>query len=177
MRRTILALLLATLSMFTVLPTAQTASAQATEPAQRIRTVTYAGLGAETHLGHLGPISGTGPAFRQFVDRKLHRLWAENDFRPACKSSATIIVKTWRSDGYALLSEVGNFGRCPGGGWLQIAVRQDGTWRAPVALAAQEPYMCRTLAKFDVPPAVTPDNRCFNGDNRLVRYTRWLARH
>lgn len=127
-------------------------------------------------LDHLGRISTTSPAFQDFVERRLTRLWKDNDPRPKCRTAAAMIVKKWRSDGYALISDMGNFAPCPGGGWIQIAVREDGRWRTPVRLGTQEPYGCSLLASFVVPVAFVPSGKCFAGQE-LVSYEEWLASH
>jgi hypothetical protein len=153
------------------------AAANAKRPAaESVRTVTYPGFGATVTLDRLDRISRTSPAFQDFVERRLTRLWQDNDPRPKCRSAARMIVKRWRSDGYALISDLGNFAPCPAGGWVQIAVREDGRWRTPVRLGAQEPLGCRVLGSFDVPVAVVPDGRCWAG-GELVSYATWLAGH
>lgn len=152
------------------------APAHATPASASVRTVTYKGFGATVTLDHLDRISRTSPAFQGFVEHRLTRLWKANDPRPRCRAAATMIIKRWRSDGYALVSDMGNFEPCPDGGWVQIAVRTDGRWRTPVRLGAQEPFGCRVLGHFDVPVAVVPDGKCFAG-NELVAYEEWLTTH
>lgn len=174
MRRTaLLVLLVASALLPTTAPVAAEPSA---DRSAHVRTVTYPGHGAVVTLDHLDRISTTSPAFRAFVERRLTRLWQDNDPRPECRPAATMIVKTWRSDGFALISDMGNFSPCPGGGWIQIAVRSDGRWRTPVRLGAQEPFRCRVLGSFDVPVAVVPDGKCFAGE-QLVSYRKWRASH
>lgn len=175
MRRTALALVSVLLSGTALLLPAAGANAQA-PAAESVRTVTYPGFGATVTLDHLDRISKTSPAFQDFVEHRLTRLWKDSDPRPKCRTAATMIVKTWRSDGYALVSDMGNFAPCPGGGWVQIAVRVDGSWRTPVRLGAQEPFRCRVLGSFDVPVEVVPDGKCFAGEE-VVSYTTWLAHH
>jgi hypothetical protein len=175
MRRTALTLISVLLGCTTVLLPGGAANAQR-PAAESVRTVTYPGTGATVTLDHLDRISKTSPAFQHFVERRLTRLWKDNDPRPRCRTAATMIVKKWRSDGYALISDMGNFAPCPGGGWVQIAVREDGRWRTPVRLGAQEPFGCRVLGSFDVPVAVVPDGTCWAGDE-LVSYAGWLADH
>jgi hypothetical protein len=172
MRRTALLLLLVA---STLLPA--TASAAEHPPAQRaahVRTVTYPGHGAVVTLDHLDRIGATPRDFRTFVEHRLTRLWHDNDPRPECRTAATMIVKRWRSDGFALISDMGNFAPCPGGGWIQIAVREDGHWRTPVRLGTQEPYRCSVLGSFDVPAAIVPDGVCYAGE-KLVSYRDWRA--
>lgn len=149
-------------------------SAGAAPAAESVRTVTYKRFGATVTLDHLDRISKTPQPFQDFVERRLTRLWKENDPRPTCRPAATMIVKTWRSDGYALISDMGNFAPCPAGGWVQIAVRTDAGWRTPTRLAAQEPFRCRVLASYDVPTAVVPDGKCLAGQE-LVSYDDWRA--
>ena len=153
-----------------------TPSAGATPAAESVRTVTYPGLGTTVTLDHLDRIRTTSRPFQRFVERRLTRLWTDNDPRPKCRTAATMIVKTWRSDGYALISDMGSFAPCPDGGWVQIAVRTEAGWRTPVRLGAQEPYRCRVLASYDVPTAVVPDGKCFAGE-KLVSYDAWRASH
>ena len=150
--------------------------AGAAPASESVRTVTYKGFGATVTLDHLDRISRTSQPFQDFVERRLTRLWKHNDPRPKCRTAATMIVKTWRSDGYALISDMGSFAPCPAGGWVQIAVRTDTGWRTPVRLGAQEPFVCRVLASYDVPVAVVPARTCWAGDD-LVPYEEWLASH
>ncbi|HEY0645378.1 MAG TPA: hypothetical protein VGD39_18305 [Nocardioides sp.] len=173
MRRTALALLSVLLSGTASLLPGTGANTQS-PAAESVRTVTYQGFGATVTLDHLDRISTTSPSFQDFVEHRLTRLWKSNDPSPTCRTAATMIVKKWRSDGYALISDMGNFAPCPAGGWIQIAVRQDGHWRTPVRLGTQEPYGCRVLSSFDVPVAVVPDGKCYDGEE-LVSYREWLA--
>ena len=174
MRRSVPTLVTGLLAALTMLGPAAPGSAVAAPGA--VRTVTYPGSGAVVTLDHLGRISRTPQSFQHFVDRRLTRLWKDNDPRPQCRSAATMIIKTWRSDGYALISDMGTFAPCPSGGWVQIAVRTDAGWRTPARLAAQEPYRCRALASYDVPTAVVPDGTCYAG-GVLVSYDDWRAQH
>jgi hypothetical protein len=178
MRRTAPALfsgVLATVVLLTPVPSA-TADALPTPPPVSMRTVTYPGLGATVTRDHLDRISRTSRPFQDFVKRRLTRLWRDNDPRPKCRSAATMIVKTWRSDGYALISDMGNFAPCPGGGWVQIAVRTDAGWLTPIRLGAQEPFRCRVLLSYHVPAAVVPDGKCL-AHQELVSYDAWQASH
>ena len=136
MRRTALTLISVLLSATALLVPGAAANASSPEA---VRTVTYPGFGATVTLDHLDRISKTSQPFQDFVERRLTRLWKDNDPRPKCRTAATMIVKKWRSDGFALISDMGNFAPCPAGGWVQIAVREDGRWRTPVRLGAQEP--------------------------------------
>ena len=175
MRRTALTAALATVLvalLTSLLPGAATGAHSPT--AASVRTITYPGMGATVTLDHLDRIARTPRPFQDFVERRLTRLWKQNDPRPRCRTAATMIVKTWRSDGFALISDMGNFAPCPAGGWVQLAVRTDAGWRTPVRLGAQEPFRCRVLASYDVPVAVVPEGRCFAG-NELVSYEAWLA--
>lgn len=174
MRRAVSVLASGLLAALTLL--APATSAHAAPAAESVRTVTYKGFGATVTLDHLDRISRTSPSFQRFVEQRLTRLWKSNDPRPKCRTAATMIVKTWRSDGYALISDMGNFAPCPSGGWVQIAVREDGAWRTPVRLGAQEPFGCGVLGSHDVPTAVVPGGKCWAGDE-LVSYDDWLATH
>lgn len=136
-----------------------------------VRTVTYPHFGAEVTLDHLDRIADTSPAFQDFVERRLTRLWQANDPRERCRTAATMIVKKWRSDGFAFISDMGNFAPCPDGGYVQIAVRTDGQWRTPRRLGTQEVYGCRVLERFDVPAAIVPDRKCYDGA-AVVSYPR-----
>ena len=177
MRRTAVTSVLATalVALLTSLPTGAATGAPSPE-AGSVRTVTYPGFGAIVTLDHLDRISRTSKPFQAFVERRLTRLWKQNDPRPRCRTAATMIVKTWRSDSYALISDMGNFAPCPAGGWVQIAVRTDDGWRTPVRLGAQEPFRCRVLQSYDVPLAVVPDGKCYAG-GQVVSYEAWLAAH
>ncbi|MBL0747850.1 hypothetical protein [Nocardioides baculatus] len=159
-----------------VLVAALLPAASAGAATESVRTVTYRGFGATVTLDHLDRISRTSQPFQDFVERRLTRLWQDNDPRPRCRTAATMIVKTWRSDGYALISDMGNFAPCPGGGYVQIAVRTDTGWRTPTRLGAQEPFRCRVLGRYDVPASVVPDGKCFAGEE-LVAYDDWRADH
>ena len=171
------AALLALAVLATLLPTTAPVAAEASAGrSAHVRTVTYPGDGAVVTLDHLDRISGTSSAFRTFVERRLTRLWHDNDPRPECRTAATMIVKRWRSDGFALVSDMGNFAPCPGGGWIQIVVREDGQWRTPVRLGTQEPYRCLLLGSYDVPVAIVPGDVCFVGE-RVVSYRDWRADH
>ena len=170
MRRTLSTVLLVAAALLPV------TSAAATPAPESVRTVTYPGFGATVTLDHLDRISRASQPFQRFVERRLTRLWKDNDPRPKCRTAATMVVKTWRSDGYALISDMGNFGPCPDGGYVQIAVRTDAGWRTPLRLGAQEPFRCRVLASYDVPTAVVPDGKCFAGEE-LVSYDAWRADH
>lgn len=170
MRRTLTVLL--TLVASTVLAPALALPATASAPASAsVRTVTYPGAGAEVTLDHLDRIADTSPAFGDFVERRLTKLWKANDPREKCRTAATMIVKKWRSDGYAFISDMGNFAPCPDGGYVQIAVRTDGRWRTPTRLGTQEVYGCRVLERFDVPAAIVPSRKCYDGD-AVVSYPR-----
>ena len=175
MRRTALTSALATVvvALLTSLPSG-TATGAPSPGAASLRTITYPGLGATVTLDHLDRIARTPRPFQLFVERRLTRLWKQNDPRPRCRPAATMIVKTWRSDGYALISDMGSFAPCPAGGWVQIAVRTDDGWRTPVRLGAQEPFRCRVLASYDVPVAVVPDGTCYAG-GEVVSYEAWTA--
>ena len=174
MRRTAL---LALVAVSTLLPaTASVAAEASAHPPAHVRIVTYPGHGAVVTLDHLDRVAGTSEGFRSFVERRLTRLWRDTDPRPECRTAATMIVKRWRSDGFALVSDMGSFDPCPAGGWIQVAVREDGRWRTPVRLRTQEPYRCSVLGSFDVPVAVVPDGVCYDGD-RLVPYGDWRAGH
>ncbi|MCF6379523.1 hypothetical protein L2K70_18070 [Nocardioides KLBMP 9356] len=170
MRRTLTTLLLIAVTLSVAAPAGATAAPGS------VRTVTYQGHGATVTLEHLDRISATSKPFQRFVERRLTRLWQDNDPRPRCRTAATMVVKTWRSDGYALISDMGSFAPCPDGGYVQIAVRTDGGWRTPVRLGAQEPFRCRDLVSYDVPAAVVPDGTCFAGQD-LVSYDDWLTTH
>lgn len=172
MRRTVL---LALLAVSALLPVTAPVAAEASAPRPaHVRTVTYPGIGAVVTLDHLDRISGTSDSFRTFTERRLTRLWRDNDPRVECRTAATMIVKRWRSDGFALISDMGNFDPCPAGGWVQVAVREDGRWRTPVRLGAQEPYRCSVLGSFDVPVAIVPGGVCYAGE-QLVSYRDWRA--
>lgn len=166
MRRTVTVLL----SLLTPVALA-TGAVQPAAAESQVRTVTYPHFGAEVTLDHLDRISETSPAFQDFVERRLTQLWQANDPRERCRPAATMIVKRWRSDGFAFISDMGNFAPCPGGGYVQIAVRTDGRWRTPTRLGTQEVYGCRVLERFDVPAAIVPDRKCYDGSS-VVSYPR-----
>ena len=92
MRRTALTLISVLLASTTVLLSEGASHAQS-PAAESVRTVTYPGFGATVTLDHLDRISRTSSSFQDFVERRLTRLWKDNDPRPKCRSAATLIVK------------------------------------------------------------------------------------
>jgi hypothetical protein len=133
------------------------------------RVVTYPGDGRTVHLGQEGRLSGTPKGFRDFVHARLLHLWHQSGGEAACRSAATVVVKTWTSTGFARVGE-GLYDPCPGGGYSQIYVKRDGTWRAPRALGSQEIRSCSLQAWFGLPLAVA-DRTCYSdfGENLTYR--------
>ena len=102
--------------------------------------VTYPGAGVEVHADDVTRRLGdTDRSFRQFATS-----WLERQDRQAvsaggdeCAGSATMVVKRFRSDGYAWVANMGRFAPCPSGGYYGIAVMRSGDWSFPKALRGQ----------------------------------------
>ena len=132
------------------------------------RTVTYPGSGLQIHLGEVGRLDQTSPAFRRFVHDRLLRLWKLTGGAEKCRTAPTVIVKTWMSDGFARVGE-GVYAPCPGGGYSQLYVEKSGAWTAPKVLGSQEARSCSLMKWFDIPRPVA-DRECYTDLGKLTRY-------
>lgn len=138
-----------------------------------VRVVSWPGSGVEIRRasGDLHTLARTSASFRRFTRHHLNRIWGWTGEKPACAQSPLIIVKRWRSDGWALISDEGSFpppARCATGGNWAIAQRKHGTWRE--ALGGQEYPTCRELRRRKVPVGIAYGGRCYTAASHLVRY-------
>lgn len=136
------------------------------------RTVTYPGGGLQVHLGEVSKLSDTSQSFRRFVHARLLRLWKLAGGAEKCRPAATVIVKTWMSDGFARVGE-GVYSPCPGGGYGQLYLVVGGSWRAPKALGSQEARSCSLMLWFEMPLPVA-DRDCYTDLGRLVKYRTYV---
>lgn len=135
-----------------------------------VRVVTYDGSGVVVRRasGHLHRLHATSPDFRQAMRADLDALWQEVGGTPECRRAPVVIVKRWRSDGWATLSDEGAFRPCPNGGhWAIWGTDADGAWHA--VLGGQEVPRCGTLRRLDVPRNMW--RSCYDRHDRVVRYT------
>ena len=162
-RRTLAVVALVGALVVSLAPAGSTSSAP--EPP---RTVTYPGIGVQVHLGEGAKLDETSPGFRRFVHDRLLRLWKFAGGSEKCRHAATVVVKTWMSDGFARAGE-GIYAPCPGGGYSQLYLVRGGKWRAPQALGSQEARSCSLMTWFDVPRPVA-DRECYTDLGKLVKY-------
>jgi hypothetical protein len=141
--------------------------------ARGVRTVSYPKSGVEVRRasGDLHKLAQTSPSFRTFTRHHLTWIWGWTGKKPACAQSPLMIVKRWRSDGWALINDEGSFpppDRCATGGNWAIAERTHGKWRE--ALGGQEYPTCRRLSRLKVPVGIAYGGRCYNAASHLVTY-------
>ena len=139
------------------------------QAAGKVRVVTYAGQGRTVDLDSIGRLGETSPSFRRFVRVHLTRMWRASGGAPECRSSATAVVKRWRSDGFARFTNVGMFGSCPSGGAHLISVRRSGHWTAPQVLGGHEAPFCSDLRYYRVPRALGGLGHCYDDRGQFVR--------
>ncbi|QWC86255.1 hypothetical protein KLP28_06030 [Nocardioidaceae bacterium] len=132
-----------------------------------VDTRTWKGEGRTLHTGDAVKVAGK--PFNRFLTRTLAALDGDD---PACAGSGTVVLKKWRSDGYAWLPNVGSFAPCPGGGYYAVAVRTDGRWSIPRELGGQELLQCTDLSSYSVPPAIYRQD-CFVPTGKAVAYRDW----
>lgn len=166
----LLACLALLLSIFLLQP-AETAGA--TTP----RLIVYHGFGksmwrAETHLGQL---RGTSRAFRRFVRARQNHLWVQAGRRSRCAHAALVMVKEYRTDGFARISDEGMFQHrgpvsCADGGAEAIWALSGGRWRE-LAMAQSPGYDCRMLNHYRVPSSIA-GHQCDDEYGNLVPYSR-----
>lgn len=137
------------------------------------RHVVWRGDGVEIHRasGDLRKLAKTDPEFRAFTKKKLNQLWGWTDDDPDCRTAPLIVIKKWRSDGWAQITNMGVFAepeeKCAQGGHWEIWGQKDGRWRTVVA--GQELPRCAELRRKDVPEGFA--NYCFNSHDDVVPYT------
>ena len=133
-----------------------------------VETRTWKGYGRTLHAGD--HVKVAGKPFNRFLTRTLTALDGDD---PACAGSGTIILKRWRSDGYADLTSVAAYNPCPDGGYYGVAVRQDGGWSIPRELGGQEALQCADLSSYSVPPAIYRADCYVPRSPKLVSYRDW----
>jgi hypothetical protein len=138
-----------------------------------LRIVSYPKSGVEVRRasGELHKLAQTSPSFRTFTRHHLTWIWGWTGKKPACAQSPLMIVKRWRSDGWALISDEGSFpppDQCATGGNWAIAERTHGKWRE--ALGGQEYPTCRQLSRLKVPVGIAYRGKCFSTATHLVTY-------
>ena len=143
-------------------------TAAAPPAAEEVRTVVYPGYGLAVHLGEEGRLAATSRGFREFAHVRLLHLWKLAGGEPKCRLAPTLVVKSWRADGFARAGE-GIYAPCPGGGYDQIYVRKDGAWTAPRFLGSQEVRSCSLLRWFGIPLPVA-DRTCYSDFGELITY-------
>ena len=153
-------------AVLTALATPIVAAAPPTN--ERVRTVVYPGNGLTVHLGQEGKLSATSRNFQKFAHERLLHLWKLAGGKPKCRLAPTLVVKSWRADGFARAGE-GIFAPCPGGGYDQIYVRTTGHWTTPLALGSQEVRSCSLLRWFEIPLPVA-DRTCYSDFGELIKY-------
>jgi hypothetical protein len=147
---------------------ASSASAEHAASQAKPRTKTFKGgvdVARDWQVRELLP--GTSADFKRFVARRVRWVTSHD-----CEEAGEVKVYRWRSDGWAVVSEFS----C--GGHMQIYKKIGGRWRKPNALGWQESLPCKTLRRFDVPPALLrlppPDqymDACYDSGGNLIRYT------
>ena len=162
-RRALTAALLAVALLAVATPFAATAP-----PAERVRTVVYPGFGLEVHLGQEDRLAATSLVFQRFAHARLLHLWKLAGGTATCRLAPTLVVKSWRADGYARAGE-GIYAPCPGGGYDQIYIRKDGAWKAPRFLGSQEVRSCSLLRWLEIPLPVA-DRTCYSDFGELIEY-------
>lgn len=160
--------LTATLLAIVLVPTATPPVAAAPPPAERVRTVVYPGGGLTVHLGDEGKLAATSRSFQKFAHSRLLHLWKLAGGTAKCRTAPTLVVKSWRADGYARAGEA-IYSPCPAGGYDQIYVRKDGAWTAPRFLGSQDVRPCSLLRWHQIPLPVA-DRTCITDFAELVKY-------
>jgi hypothetical protein len=160
--------LTATLLAAVLVPAGTPLVAAAPPSAERVRTVVYPGDGLAVHLGQERRLGATSRNFQEFVHARLLHLWKLAGGKPKCRLAPTLVVKSWRADGFARAGE-GIYAPCPGGGYDQIYVRKDGAWTAPRYLGSQEARSCSLLRWLGIPLPVA-DRACYQDFGELIKY-------
>lgn len=147
--------------------------ASAGRSARSVRVVSWPGSGVEIRRasGDLHKLDTTSAPFRTFTRHHLNLIWGWTGKKPACAQSPLMIVKRWRSDGWALINDEGSFpppDQCATGGNWAIAKRGAHGWRE--ALGGQEYPTCRRLRRMKVPVGIAYGGKCYTSASHLVRY-------
>ncbi|GAA4109830.1 hypothetical protein GCM10022215_04520 [Nocardioides fonticola] len=140
-----------------------------TASAGDVRVVTYKGDGVSVRRAshQLGRLADTSKDFQLAVKKGLDDLWTEdNGGKASCATAPVVVVKKWRSDGWATLTDIGTFAPCPTGGHQAIWRTIDGTWTE--ILGTQEVPKCSKLRKLEVPKNMW--KQCYAG-GKVVAYT------
>jgi hypothetical protein len=139
--------------------------------------VVFRGSGLRVTFDHQPQaLDRTSPSFRRFLQQELDELWGWDDRKPACRPAPVVMVKEYRASGVAFLSDEGVFGvphhpECAGGGVWQFAVRRDGRWISPRALAGQDVPGCGRLRKWDI-PRMSGATTCYSAKaDAVIDYT------
>jgi hypothetical protein len=120
----------------------------------------------------VGPeaIPGAPHSFRVFARQQLRESWIKDlDHKPACKTAPTMIVRSLRTDGFAL----GDFGTYPqpgcqtGGGYAAFWAVRHGEWK--LVLGTQDVPTCDRLEKLEFPSELGV-HQCYDGQD-VVPYT------
>jgi hypothetical protein len=137
------------------------------------RSVVWRGDGVDIHRasGDLPKLARTNREFRAFTKKKLNQLWGWTDNDPDCRTAPLIVIKRWRSDGWAQITNMGVFAqpeeKCAQGGHWEIWGKKDGRWRTVVA--GQDVPRCGELRRKEVPVGFA--DYCFSSQGDVVRYT------
>ena len=137
--------------------------------AAKVRVVTFKGDGAVIRRasGHLDRLDRTSKPFKAAVSARLDAYWKDLGATEKCATAPVIIVKRWRSDGWARISDEGTFAPCPSGGNWAIWQRKASGWKE--VLGGQDVPSCSSLRRRDVPADIW--DTCYNGQGDIVTYT------
>jgi hypothetical protein len=115
-------------------------------------------------------IPGAPRSFRTFAKEQLREAWVHDfDHKPACKQAPTIMVKSLRTDGFAL-GDVGEYAQpgCPaGGGYVAFWAIRHGAWKE--VIATQDVVECGRLEQLGFPSALGV-HECWDG-HHVVPYS------
>lgn len=164
--RTVLAMVLVTLmAMLWASP-----AGAAAPDREKVRVVTYPGHGVFVRLGQLDKLSATSAGFRKLVRAELVTLWKSVGGQPRCRTAPLVVVKRWRSDGFAMIANMGTFAPCPSGGFHAIAVREQDSWVLPMELRGQDLLYCADLRWYGVPNTIAAPTCVTEPDIDTARY-------
>ena len=159
-----LAVAIATAAAVSTVPIAPAVAAMQVGPP--VDTRTWKGDGRTLIAGDTVKVAGK--SFNRF----LARTFADLDSAPigevTCTAVGTVVLKRWRSDGYAAMT---TRSACAGTATRVIAVRQDGRWSIPQALEGRTPG-CADLSSYSVPPRLRRSS-CAVPSGTVVTYRDW----
>ena len=95
--------------------------------------------------------------FRTYLEERLAALLAET-VDPACPDGG-LSVSRYRTDGFALVSEVG----CDGEPWRLVLGRLDAGWQVIDEIQQDDYFGCSVLGTYSVPPFIAGDT-CLDGE-------------